>query len=53
MFHSMELVPGASPYARTGEDVDGILRALEALLSHCRRDMQMQSCGLSEVADHI
>ncbi len=32
--HSSELVPGASGYATTGEEVDGLLGTLEAVLAH-------------------
>lgn len=35
MFHSMEVVPGASPYARTAADADLVLRRLEAMLKAC------------------
>jgi hypothetical protein len=52
MFHSTELVPGASPYARDDAAVDGILGALEELLAHCRR-AGIESCGLSEAVDHL
>jgi len=52
MFHSMEFVPGASPYAADDAAVDGILRALEELLAHCSR-VGIASCGLSEAADHL
>jgi hypothetical protein len=52
MFHSMELVPGATPYAQDEAAVDAILAALEVLLDHCRRS-GIKSCGLSEVANHL
>ena len=35
MFHSMEIVPRASPYAADAQGVDRILGSLEELLRHC------------------
>ncbi len=52
MFHSMELVPGASPYAQDERDVQRILSALEALLVYCQRS-GITSSTLSEVPTHF
>ncbi len=38
MFHSMEIVPGASPYAASKTDCDRIIAALRFLLDHCVRE---------------
>jgi hypothetical protein len=35
MFHSMEVIPGASPYAQSQRDVRRICDALRVLLDHC------------------
>jgi hypothetical protein len=37
MFHSMELIPGASPYTRTEADVRHYLESLRVVLEHCQR----------------
>jgi hypothetical protein len=37
MFHSIEVIPGASPYCADRDDVDRLLAALDHLLAHCRR----------------
>jgi hypothetical protein len=52
MFHSMEVVPGASPYAQDEGGVRRIVAALERLLAHCH-DRGFALCGLSEVVDHL
>jgi hypothetical protein len=36
MFHSSELMPGASPYRRTPESVSQLLDSLDALFSSLR-----------------
>jgi hypothetical protein len=36
MFHSSELLAGASPYRPTQDDVDALLRLLDGLLAWCR-----------------
>ncbi len=35
MFHSMELVPNASPYARDEQECDVLLRRIETILEYC------------------
>jgi hypothetical protein len=48
MFHNVEVVPGASPYARTPAQADGILRRLAALLAFAR-DAGVASVGLGDL----
>jgi hypothetical protein len=49
MFHSVELTPGASPYARDNEGVDRILGSLTELFSWCsEHDFRFSS--MSEAA---
>jgi hypothetical protein len=52
MFHSMEIIPGASPYAQTQSDVDRIINAMDALFAYCG-GQGIQFRGLTEVADHV
>lgn len=52
MFHSVELVPGASPYASSRRDVDRILGALEGLLAYCASS-GFEFVGMTEVADRV
>jgi hypothetical protein len=52
MFHSMEVIPGASPYARDEAGVRRIVSALEQLIQRCR-DRGVVFCGLSEVPAHL
>jgi hypothetical protein len=49
MFHSMEVIPGASPYAETEEDVARIICSLRHLFEHCVRH-GISFCGLTEAA---
>lgn len=49
MFHSVEVIPAASPYAKTEEDVVVFLKRLEEVLTHCSQ-MGARSIGLSEAA---
>jgi hypothetical protein len=35
MLHSMEVIPGASPYARSATDVQRIVSAMDALFEYC------------------
>lgn len=48
MFHSMELVPGASPYARTAEESRVIFERISGFLDFCVR-VGWDFCTLSEV----
>ena len=38
MFHSIEIIPGASPYAATPAECDRIISSLRFLLRHCTRE---------------
>jgi hypothetical protein len=52
MFHSIEIIPGASPYARTEHDVQRILHALDELFGWCaERDYKF--CGMTEMVDYV
>lgn len=35
-FHSCTLLPGATPFVRDGQDLDGFLRSISTVLEHCR-----------------
>lgn len=48
MFHTMEFYPGASPYSRTEEDCQRLLKRLESIIKYCR-DIGIKFCKLSEV----
>jgi hypothetical protein len=47
MFHSMEIVPGASPYAATSRDVSRIVDAMDELFSYCLAK-GFRFCGISD-----
>ena len=49
MLHSMEVVPGASPYAATSGDVARIISSMDTLFAHCRR-AGFAFAGLSHAA---
>lgn len=49
MFHSMEVVPGASPYAASADECGRIVGALEGLLRHCA-DRGIACVGLTDAA---
>lgn len=38
MFHSMELVPKASPYAASDKEVEGLLGRIEKVFQYCRQE---------------
>jgi len=50
MFHSTEVVPGASPYARTQRDADLVVERLDRLLGAWVREGE-DFCTLSELAE--
>lgn len=50
MFHSVEVIPGASPYAQTETEVAGLLEGLEHLFAHLRARYRVVSVGLDELA---
>jgi hypothetical protein len=52
MLHSMEVIPGASPYARSPEDAQRIVGAMDELFAHCR-NRGIRFCTASEVAAYV
>jgi hypothetical protein len=52
MFHSMEIVPGASPYASDAAGVARILRSTEELLRHCA-DRGIEMIGMTDAANRV
>ena len=48
MFHSVEVVEGASPYTSSKEDVDLFLKSLEILFLYLKSNFDLLSLGLSE-----
>jgi hypothetical protein len=51
MFHSMEVIPGASPYAASIQDVRRLLNGLEFFLEHCVSN-GFAFCGLADLTSH-
>lgn len=49
MFHSVEAIPGASPYAATPQDVTRLVEDLEKLFEHLRSTYMVEACGLSSL----
>lgn len=49
MYHSVEIIPGASPYAETQAQVQAILDAQSKLFTYLRDNYAMQSVGLSDL----
>lgn len=49
MFHSVELIPGASPYAQTETDVAALLDSIRLLAEHLTRRYAARASTLSEV----
>ena len=52
MFHNVEIIPGASPYAASEDEAAAILGRLEALLAFARRE-GIRVVGLSDLAAHF
>ena len=52
MFHSMEIIPGASPYAQTQADVDRIVGSMDELFAYCE-SQGYEFCGVSDVVDRV
>ena len=50
MFHNVEVVPGASPYAQTETQVDAIMTRLAGLLAWAERE-DIRGIGLAEVPE--
>lgn len=53
MFHSNEILAGASPYCQTDEEVQAYLKALEEVFAFLQRNYQVCSIGLGEYAAHF
>ncbi len=49
MFHSVEAIPGASPYALVPEDVERLVADLERLFEYLRASYTVDACGLSSI----
>jgi peptidoglycan/xylan/chitin deacetylase (PgdA/CDA1 family) len=52
MFHSMEVIPGASPYARTEAEAARIVESMDVLFKFCARS-GVGFCGVSDVVNHV
>ena len=50
MFHNVEIIAGASPYAQTEAAAEGIMDRLEALLAFARQE-DIRVIGLSDVPE--
>ena len=48
MFHSTELMPGASPYNKTPEDVDHFLKKIERIVEYTRKRATVRFLTLAE-----
>jgi hypothetical protein len=49
MYHSMEVIPGASPYPQTEEDVQNFLKCQEVFFDYINVHYDVQSVGLGEL----
>jgi hypothetical protein len=52
MLHSMEVIPGASPYAKTADDVKRIILAMEQCFEYAQRN-GIVFCTMAEAAQMI
>ena len=50
MFHSMEVIPGASPYYKTEKGCEAFLRRIESIISYCQ-SLGIQFATLKEIYD--
>jgi hypothetical protein len=50
MFHNVEIVPGASPYAKNEAEADAITNRLAGLLAFAERE-GIRSLGLGDVQE--
>jgi hypothetical protein len=50
MFHNVEIVPGASPYAKNESEADAIMKRLAGLLAFAERE-GIRSLGLGDVPE--
>ena len=53
MFHSMEVIPGASPYSKSEEDVQRFLMRIEQVLKYCINRWRVTFTTLSEVSKYF
>jgi len=51
-FHNIELVPGASPYAKSRAGVDRIVSAMDEFFDFCRRS-KYRFCSMTEAAETV
>lgn len=49
MFHSNEILPGASPYCQTPREVDVYIKTLDKLFNYLSQNYQLCPIGLSEL----
>lgn len=52
MFHSMEIMPGASPYNQIEEEVEEFLEKIEKVLGYCKTN-KFEFVSLSELYHHF
>ena len=52
MLHSTEVMVAASPYAQSSQDVERIVRAMDALFGNWRAS-GYRFCSMTEAADHV
>ncbi len=53
LFHSSELVPGGSPYNKTGDDVDRFFGRLEQIFEHVMRRLEARGVTYAQAADAL
>lgn len=53
MFHSNEIIPGASPYCQTLEDVDRYIKSMAETFEYLNRKYDVCSTGLGEYASYF
>ena len=51
MYHTVEIIPGASPYAQTEADVQLIIQSQNELFGYLTQKYALKSAGLSEIFD--
>ncbi len=49
MFHNVEVIPGASPYAQNAEDVARFTHGMDSLFRHLNARYEVKSIGLGEL----
>jgi hypothetical protein len=49
MYHSVEVIPGASPYAQSDKDVQAILHVQDVLFQYLQEHFKLKPVGLSEI----